>query len=189
MRERVSIDLRGLAPRLKSYAAAHGRTPAASIRLVLAQALALASEAESVDVGQHTSSVPVSTSKEMTTQTKAAKVTLRLPADRAGCLARRARASEMSQGAYISALLNGDQPVPLPASHDTAVQALRASTDHLAVLSADLNGFLRSVGHIPHAGLQSYRASIVSVVEDVKEHLAQASALMAEVRATRRGRR
>ncbi|MDY0743393.1 hypothetical protein SNE35_02705 [Paucibacter sp. R3-3] len=117
------------------------------------------------------------------------KVTLRVSADHAVRLARRARVAEMSQGAYVSALLDGDCPVPLPESHDAAVQALRGSTDHLAVLGADLNAFVRLFGHLPNAELQPYRASVVSVAEDVRKHLALASALIAEVRAARRGRR
>jgi len=45
------------------------------------------------------------------------------------------------------------------------------------------------VGNLPNAELQRYRASVVSVVEDMRKHLALASALIAEVRAARRGRR
>lgn len=148
---------------------------------MLIQALGQALDGGSADDCQDAGGVPVSA--------KTIKVTLRISADQAACLARRARAAEMSQGGYVSALLNGDHPAPLPASHDAAIKALRGSTDHVAVLSADLNGFLRSVGHLPNAELQRYRASLVSVAEDVRQHLAQTSALMAEVRATRRGRR
>lgn len=176
-RERVTVDLRGLTPRLKAYAAAQGRTPAAAIRLVLVQVLDVEPVGDSVDANG------VQVSARMT------KVTLRVSADHAALLARRARASEMSQGAFVSALLGGSCPAPMSAAHDAAIQALMRSNDHLAVLSADLNGFLRSVGTLPNAELLRYRASIVSVVEDVRKHLAQASALIAEVRATRRGRR
>ena len=120
---------------------------------------------------------------------KTIKVTLRVSTDHAARLARHARASEMSQGGYVSALLDGDCPPPLPESHDAAIHALRRSTDHLAVLSADLNDFLRLMGRLPTAELQRYRASVVSVIDDVRKHLVLASALVAEVRPSRRGRR
>ncbi len=176
-RDRVTLDLRGLAPRLKAYACEHGRTPAAAIRLALVQAL----ESHPADDSQDESGEPVSTT--MT------KVTLRVSADHATRLAQRARASERSKGGYVSALLDGDCPPAIPASHDAAIQTLTKSTDHLAVLSADLSGFLRAVGHPPNAELQRYRASVVCVVEDVRKHLVLASALMADIRAARRGRR
>jgi len=190
-RERVSVDLRGLAPQLKSYAAAHRRTPAAAIRLVLVQELAQSLESKAADDCHDANGAEVSakTATAGAIQANPTKVTLRMPADMAACLARRARASEMSQGAFVSALLDGYHPAPPPASHDAAIQALTKSTDHLAVLSADLNGFLRSVGQLPHVELQRYRASLVSVVEDVRQHLAQASTLIAALRAARRGRR
>jgi len=176
-RERVSLDLRGLGPRLKAYAAAQGRTPTAAVRLALVQAL----DAQSAGDSQDANAVPL--------PAETIKVTLRVSADHAARLARRARAAEMSQGGYVSALLDGDCPPPLSSNLDAATQALRGSTDHLAVLSSDLNGFLRLVGNLPNAELQRYRASVVSVVEDVRKHLALASALIAEVRAARRGRR
>ena len=176
-RERVSIDLRGLGPRLKVYASARGRTPAAAVRLALVQALDAESAGDRLDVGV----APVSSG--------AIKVTLRVSADHAARLAQRARSAEMSQGAYVSALLDGDCPAPLPENHDGAIQALTGSTDHLAVLSTDLNAFVRLFGHLPNSELQRYRASVVSVAEDVQKHLALASALIAEVRAARRGRR
>ena len=175
-RERVSVDLRGLAPRLTVYAAAHGITAAAAIRLALVRAL----DADSTSEGQEAAETSVSAGT--------IKVTLRISASHAAGLARRARGAEMSQGAYVSALLDGDCPPPLPAIHDSAIQALRGSTDRLAVLSADLNGFLRLMGRLSNTDLQRYRASVVSVVGDVRKHLALASVLIAEVRTARRGR-
>jgi len=177
-RERISVDLRGLGPRLKAYALARGRAPTAAIRHVLVQAL----DAESAEVSLIASGTGPTT-------TRTTKVTLRVPAEHAALLALRARRSEMAQGGYVCALLDGESPAPLPLNHDAAIKALMSSTDRLAVLSADLNGFLRAVGHLPNAELQRYRASVVSVVEDARKHLALASALIAEIRASRRGRR
>ena len=181
-RERVTVDLRGLGPRLNAYAAAHGKTPTSAIRQALMQALAQAPDSGVADASEDTSRKPVSADKTT-------KVTLRVSAVHAVLLARRARASETSQGGYVCALLEGEAPAPLPSNHEAAIQALMSSTDHLAVLSADLNSFLRSVGHIPNAELQRYRASLVSVVDEVRKHLAQASALIAEIRTARRGHR
>ena len=177
-RERITVDLRGLGPRLAAYAASQGRTPTAAIRLALIHAL---DAGPSGDAGTATG---MQAAAAATT-----KITLRIPAEHALLLAGRARAAEMSQGLYVCKLLEGHCPAPLPANHDDVLRALRQSTDHLAVLSADLNGFVRSVGHVPEAELQRYRASVVSVVDDVRQHLALACALVADTRAARRGRR
>jgi hypothetical protein len=60
-----------------------------------------------------------------------------------------------------------------------------ASTDRLAVLSADLNAFMRLIGRAPRIELEPYRASIQSLASDVRGHLASAAALVAALRATR----
>ena len=59
------------------------------------------------------------------------------------------------------------------------------STDRLAVLSADLNAFQRLVGRVPTRELEPYRASIDALNDDVRVHLAAASALVAALRAAK----
>ena len=179
-RERITIDLRGIGRRLKAYAATHGSTPTAAVRLALVQMLD--ADADSTDDGQ-------AADPAASTATRTTKVTLRVSAEYAALLTRRARMSEVSQGRYVCALLDGESPAPLSANHEACLKAMVASTDHLAVLSADLNGFLRAMGQIPNAELQRYRASVVSVVEDVRKHLLVAATLIAEIRTARRGRR
>jgi hypothetical protein len=60
--------------------------------------------------------------------------------------------------------------------------ALMASTDRLAAMSRDLNAFLRLLGRVQAAELESYRAGLKSLTTDVREHLAFAAALIAELR-------
>ena len=120
--------------------------------------------------------------------TQAVKVTLRLSASHAVVLASRARVADVSQGTYVARLID-DAPVqPLAPDHTRAVAALMASTDRLAALSADLNAFMRLLGRTPESELERYRASIRSLADDVREHLASAAALVALLRAAR-GRR
>lgn len=100
------------------------------------------------------------------------KVTLRLSSTHAAALAGRARAADVTQGKYICGLLDGNPPMPLPADHSAAVTELRASTDRVAAMSADLNAFLRLLGRVPAGELESYRAGLASLASDMRAHLA-----------------
>jgi hypothetical protein len=115
-------------------------------------------------------------------------VTLRLPASQARALAHRARAADVSQGAYVAGLIDGASPNPLPPDHAQAVAALLGSTDQLAVIGTDLNAFLRLLGRVSSSELERYRAGILSLSDDVRSHLAVAATLVAELRAARRVR-
>jgi hypothetical protein len=117
------------------------------------------------------------------------KVTLRVTGADAASLAKRARAADMSQGDYVSSLLDGVAPAATPADHASAVRALMASTDRVAALSADLNAFLRVLSRASVPQLEPYRASITSLTQDVRQHLANAAALVAALRPARRPRR
>ncbi|MCE4538525.1 hypothetical protein LXT12_14830 [Pelomonas sp. P7] len=117
------------------------------------------------------------------------KVTLRMSPVYAAMLARQARAADVAQGQYVCTLLDGAPAPPLCADHSASVSALRASTDRVAAMSADLNAFLRLLGHVPAGELAGYRAGLKSLASDMRAHLAKASALIADLAPTRRPRR
>jgi hypothetical protein len=115
-----------------------------------------------------------------------ARVTLRLTPGHAAALAARARASDVARGDFICALLDGTPPAPLPPDHAVAVQALMASTDHLAVLSTDLNAFMRILERVPVAKLEPFRTRLGGLIGDVRKHLTLSAALAAELGPPRR---
>jgi hypothetical protein len=117
-----------------------------------------------------------------------AKVTVRLSRAHATALADRARASDMAQGAYVAQLLEGCVPSALPADHRSSVEALTKSTDRLAAMSVDLNAFMRLLGHVPNTKLAHCPEGILSLSKDVREHVACASVLIAELQPGRRAR-
>jgi hypothetical protein len=174
-RDRVTVDLRGLGPRLEAQAARRQISRAALIRRAVIQML----DDEPSDGG-------ASAGAEGSGIDHVVKVTLRLSSAQAALLALRARVSDVAQGAYVGALLEGTPPVPRPANHGTAVAALRSSTDRLAAMSADLNAFLRLVGHAPKERLEPYRAGLLALTTDVRDHMATAARLIAELRPMRR---
>jgi hypothetical protein len=174
MRDRVTVDLRGIRPQLQAHAAKRQMTAAALVRRAVT---AMLDDAPS-DVGDNG---PI----DSASGTPVVKVTLRLPVAHAVVLSSRARVADVSQGSYVARLIDGTPAQPPAPDHARAVAALMASTDRLAALSADLNAFMRLLGRTPRSELEPYRASIRSLAGDVRVHLASAAALVAALRATR----
>jgi hypothetical protein len=182
-RDRVTLELRGLRERLQALAASRQMTTAALVRKTLIAVLD-----EKSGEGNTRRHVPAISATSTLIDTPVIKVTLRLPASQASALARRARAADVSQGAYVAGLIDGAPPSPVPPDHARAVAALLASTDQLAVIGTDLNAFLRLLGLRSSSELERYRAGIMSLAEDVRRHLAIAATLVAELRSPRRPR-
>lgn len=174
-RDRVSVDLRGLRARLERRAAHQQITTAALVRRAVARLFDDDPDNDSAELGG-TRSVSAG---------GVVKVTLRLSPVHAVLLARRARAADVSQGRYVCTLLDGMPALLRPADHSTAVTALRASTDRVAAMSADLNAFLRLLKLGPNQQMENYRAGLMSLVDHMRAHLATASALIAELAPSR----
>lgn len=172
LRDRVTIDLRGIRPQIEAEAARRQLTAAAFVRHAVK---AMIDEASiDVDLGPPSDAVGSQT----------VKVTLRLGAVHALLLSRRAKRADVSQGRYVAGLLEGSPIQPLAPDHTQAVAALMASTDRLAALSADLNAFMRMLGRVPRTELEPYRVSLRSLTDEVHVHLASAAALVAALQAT-----
>jgi hypothetical protein len=144
-------------------------TLAAAARSALAAAL---HDASSADAGE------VDNEQDQAAD-RSVKLTLRLRRGAANRLAARARAAGLPYGAYLATLLDGTPAPPLAADHEQAVTALGASTERLAVISADVNELIRTVGRggVPEA--RQFDDRMVSLAGDVRQHLALASRLMA----------
>jgi len=176
-RERVTIDFRGIGPRLHAHAAAHGKTTAAMVRAAVVAAL----DADGGAVESPRVAEPI--------DARAVKVTLRLDAVHAARLAKRARSADVSQGAYVMGLLDGQPPGPRSADHGVAVAALADSTHKVAAMSADIHGFLRLIRNAKgDEAAEKYRAGLMSLSKDMRAHLEVASRLMADLTSQRRTR-
>jgi hypothetical protein len=186
-RDRVTLELRGLREWLQALAASRQMTTSALVRQTLIALLD--EELGEGDTRRNVPAIPATATATATViDTPVVKVTLRLPASQARALARRARAADVSQGAYLARLIDGAPPSPLSPDHAQTVAALLASTDQLAVIGTDLNTFLRLLGLRSSSELERYRAGILSLAEDVRRHLAIAATLVAELRSARRPR-
>lgn len=174
VRDRVTIDLCGIRPQLQAQAARRQMTAASLVRRAV---LAMLDNAP-CDAG-YIGSI------DGASGTQVVKVTLRLTASHAVVLASRVRVADVSQGMYVTGLVDGTPAQPRAPDHARAVAALIASTDRLAALSADLNAFMRLLCRTPRSELEPYRASLRSLADDVRVRLAAAAALGAELRAVR----
>ena len=169
-RERVTIDLRGLASALKQHANARHLTVSDAARLAVAEALGTApcspevapSGGPDADPGQWT------------------KLTIRLRRGVADRLSTRARACGLSQGAYLTTLIDGT-----PAPSLAAVTALNASTDQLAVVSADLNEVIRLLRDRQLPAEKEVDESTRRTLEGLRKHLDLASRVVADLRPAR----
>ena len=166
-RERVTIDLRGIGSRLHAHAAARGRTTAATIRAAVVAML-------DADGGLHSSSAVADSIDD-----RVVKMTVRLGVLHAARLARCARRADVSQGAYVEGLLDGLPPSPQSVDHGGAVAALADSTQKVAAMSADIHGFIRLMRNSKPGEAEKYRAGLISLSKDVRQHLEVASRLMA----------
>ena len=166
-RQRVTIDLRGIGPRLDGHAATRGKTIAAVVRTAVVAMLDAQGTVEAPDrvAGQ--------------SDTRAVKVTVRMGAFHAVRLLQCARRVGVSQGTYLEGLLDGQPPAPKSADHGAAVSALANSTQRVAAMSTDIHALLRLASNCASEEAQRSRESLTSLSTDVRTHLEIASRLMA----------
>ena len=177
-RQRVTIDLRGTADRLSALAAARHMTTAAFVRMAIRQTLG---DEGGLDNGL----VPRA---RMLLDRHAVKVTVRLDPDAAAKLAERALAADVSQGSYVTGLLDGAPPPVRPSDHKEAMAALAQSTDVLAGLRVDLNAFTRAIRQVGAHGLAGRGTDLDAMSQRILEHMAAASRLIGELQPARHGR-
>lgn len=177
-RDRVTVDLRGAGPMIQQRAAAQGVTVAALVRRAVV-VLAESPEAEAAGPA----------SVDRTEDGALVKVTLRLPSAHALLLASRSRRAEVSQGIYVASLLEGRTLPAASPDRREAIAALSRSTDQLAMLGMDLNGFMRLLGRVPDDRLEPYRAGVRSLSTRVQQHLDLASQLLNDLQQAAPARR
>lgn len=166
-RDRVTVDLRGLAPAVKAHASARNMTLAAFARAAMVDALKQA-EADPFHLSQGglDDGPPV-------------KLALSLPLRQASWLVEHARAAGLSYGTYLASVIDG---TPAPGGLGEAVRALTASTAQLAALSTDLNDFVRLLRRGSSTEAEKYRQRVMSLFDEVRQHVRINAALSAEVR-------
>jgi hypothetical protein len=176
-RDRISVDLRGLKVALLERARARGSSPSEFVRMLLADALggASAEGSEALRFGVAPGPIVART-----------RLSLRMHRDDAHSLIAAARSAEMPLGSFVAGLLAG-----IPALHDGAsprqcTPALVASNAELATLSRNLHHLTSLLRHGSVRAAQEYRSMLETLDADVRNHLALASDVLAQLQPTRR---
>lgn len=169
-RERLAVDLRGLGPALRAQARALGVTMSEVTRL----AVAAMAETPVLEPGAQRT--------EEWAAGKPVKLTIRLRPGVVARLSARAQACGLSQGAYLSTLIDEAPAPPLAVATE-----LGTSTEQLAVVSADMNELIRTLargGTLSGPLLDDWLRPLLA---DMRRHIGVASRLVSELRPARTG--
>lgn len=169
-RDLLVVDLRGLGPPLRAHARARGLTVSEATRLAVAavvEAPRLDAEARQTDASASDKSI---------------KLTIRLRTAVAVRLSESARACGLSQGAYLTTLLDDAPAPPLAVATE-----LGRSTEQLAVVSADMNELIRTLARAGMLSGPVVDEWLRPLMADVRRHVGLASRLVSELRPARTG--
>lgn len=179
LRDRVTVDLRGIADAVRSAAAGRGQTLAAFARGAL---IAQMGTAPCATVGLPAPAALAPSLAVRDGPAQAVKLTLRLPEAYAQRLVDLARESGLSYGDVVARLVAG-AALPEPSREREADRtALLASTDQIAAIAADLRLFLRLLSKSDAKGMQPFRDRIHRLDADVYRHLDLASTFISKNR-------
>ena len=169
-RQRVTIDLRGLGTALRAHAQARNLTVSDVARLAVVSLLETSASSPAVEVS---GDVDVATWRTV-------KLTIRLRSGVAAHLTNSARACGLSQGAYVTTLI--DQ---VPAPPLAIATVLGRSTEQLAVVSADLNELMRTMRRDAASSERFIEDRLRPLLNDVRQHVGLASRLVSDLRSKR----
>jgi hypothetical protein len=169
-RDFLAVDLRGLGPALRSNARARGLTLSELTRQAVAAALETTCLSEPANAS----------SKGDTDSERSAKLTVRLRPGVATRLSATARASGLSQSAYLATLIDGTPAPPLAVATEPG-----ASTAQLAAVSADMNELIRTLARAGASSSPLIDDRLRPLLADVRRHLDLSSRLVSELRPSR----
>jgi hypothetical protein len=168
LRDRVTIDLCGIGDAARSAAQANGATLAVFARQALIAALPS-------NVGTLVPHVEPRGEVGGTV-----KLSVRLSPDDSAVLATRAAMLGLSQARLVALLIRRAELPRRSIERDADRAALRASTEHLATLSVDLQQFLRLPRRGSAEGVARYAERLQAVDVDLRAHICRASAFLAD---------
>lgn len=173
-RDGLHLRLLGLGDRLQAYAHRHRMSVAGTVRQAIVHLLETEPDR------------PMPVASEVAESGPKTRLLLSLTATRAQQLSDRAQGCGMSRSDYVCALLDGTPPPALPRDHAEMIATLCKSNDQLAVLSSDVQAWLRELRARQDPAQPLPLDGADRLLEDTYQHLFSASTLLAELRSTRR---
>jgi hypothetical protein len=175
--EFVTVDMRDLKVALVARAQAERVSVSVLVRRAVEQELRTDDVSRAVARADPAMTAPGST----------VKLSLRLTPVEAEQLATGARQAGLSRGAYLAGLLAGDPTLAGggTASRPDRLAALNASCAELSTLGRDLHHLANLLRQGQVRAAMEYRGMLDTLGADVREHLAMAAGLLAELRPAR----
>jgi hypothetical protein len=171
--EFVTVDMRGLKATLVARAQAERVSVSVVVRRAVERELGQGGAAD----------------KPVVLTRSTVKLSLRLTGAEAEQLAAAARQAGLSRGAYLAGLMAGvPSLVDGSASRPDRLAALNASCAELSTLSRNLHHLTSLLREGQVRAAMEYRETLDTLGTDVREHLAMAASLLAELRPARPAR-
>lgn len=178
-RDRISVDLRGLKAALMARAAADRVDLSVVVRRAVERELGIAAATTELDGEPY---IPRTASATV-------KLSIRLTSAEAEQLAAGAGRAGLSRGSYVAGLM---AEVPMltngSAARPDLLAALNASCAELSTLTRNLHHLTTLLRQGQIRAAMEYRQMLDTLGGDVREHLAMAAGLLAELRPARPNR-
>jgi hypothetical protein len=169
----ITVDLRGLKAALVSCAQARRESVSVLVRRAVARELG---QSESVP------QLVVDTGCLGASQVPRVKLSIRLTTPEARRLAVGAHIAQMSRDAYLADLITGVPALTTGASRTAEIVELIKSNAKLSSLNRNIHTLSRLLAQSNVQKAEAYRDMLDTLDGDVRRHLAQAAALMADLR-------
>jgi hypothetical protein len=169
-RDRITVDLRGSKAALIARAQGQGVSPSELLRSLLATALA---DGEGEPANRGVAPEPAG---------KRVRLSLRMRSGDVVALMNHARATGLSAGDFVAALVNQAPVLAAREGPQIHLAALTQSCNELATLSRSLRHLAALLREGSTRAAQEYRAMLDAVDSDVRAHLGLAATVLAEIR-------
>lgn len=179
LRDRISVDLRGLKPSLLALASAQGVSPSDLVRRILSDALHQPLQQ------QIPSSVELSPGQSPQ-QGGRSRLCLRMSAQEVAETLAAAHRAGVTPGRFVAGLVAGVPVLQAGGRHGDHLAALVASSAELATLNRNIYHLTQLLRQGDVAPALVYRDTLNALSGDVRSHLVLAAGVLSELRPQRR---
>jgi hypothetical protein len=178
LRDRISVDLRGLKPSLLARASAQGVSPSDLVRHILSDAL-------HQPLRQMTGAVKRSPGQSLHRGDRS-RLCLRMSAGEVAETLAAAHRAGMTPGRFVAGLVAGVPVLQAGGRHGDHLAALVASSAELATLNRNIYHLTQLLRQGNVAPALVYRDTLSALSGDVRGHLVLAAGVLSELRPQRR---
>ncbi len=169
-RERITVDLGPLRPRLLRASQRSGRSPSALVKAFVASGL-----------GEEQGATSDTIAARVEGSRTRSRICLRMPADDCSALKRAAAAAALEPGRFVALLVAGVAPAAMAADRPAVLAALRDGNVELSHLSRSIRHLIALLTQGSGRAAQEYRDMLDHVERDVRGYLRNAAEALREL--------